>query len=68
MAVLGSSLESGFRQAGLDERESVLNARNRSVLAHGFERVSEKVCGDMWQVALDLAGVREEELLEFPRL
>jgi CRISPR-associated protein (TIGR02710 family) len=68
LAALGDSVGAKFRSAGLGERASVLSVRNRSVLAHGFERVSEELCDRMWRVALDLAEVSEEELVEFPRL
>lgn len=65
---LGDPLGAEFQKRELHGRKSSLNTRNRSVLAHGFERVPEKVCREMWQVALDLAGVQEEELPIFPRL
>jgi CRISPR-associated protein (TIGR02710 family) len=68
LAALGDSLGDKFRQAGLSERESVLTIRNRSVLAHGFEQVSRDACDHMWQIALDLTAVGEEELPKFPRL
>jgi len=68
LAELGDSLGEKFRQAGLDGRGSVLTVRNRSVLAHGFERVSEKTCNALWQTVLDLAAVKDEELPNFPRL
>jgi CRISPR-associated protein (TIGR02710 family) len=68
LGALGDSLAQQFRQAGLHRRESPLSVRNRSVLAHGFERVSEKASDAMWRIALDLAQVREDELPRFPRL
>jgi CRISPR-associated protein (TIGR02710 family) len=64
----GDPLGEQFQQAGLNRRESILAARNRSVLAHGFERVSQEVCDRLWQVALELTGVVEGELPRFPRL
>jgi len=68
LAALGDPLAQQFRQAGLHRRESPLSVRNRSVLAHGFERVSEKASDALWRMALDLAQVREEELPRFPGL
>jgi CRISPR-associated protein (TIGR02710 family) len=68
LAALQDRLGAQFQEAGLHRRESVLSARNRSVLAHGFERVSEGAADEMWRIALDLAGVGENELPEFPRL
>ncbi len=68
LSALGDPLGEEFRKRKLHERESDLSARNRSILAHGFERVSEKVCDKLWRVALDLAGVQEGELPVFPKL
>jgi len=68
LAVLGDPLGEKFRQVGLNRPESVLTARNRSILAHGFERVSVSVVEQLWQHALDLAETTEQELPRFPKL
>lgn len=68
LSALGDPLGEEFRKRKLHERESALSARNRSLLAHGFEPVSEGVCDDLWRYALALSGVDESELPVFPRL
>lgn len=65
---LGDELGRRFEAAELSGRESPLLARNRSILAHGFERVSATVADRLWNSALDLAGIDEVELPRFPRL
>jgi hypothetical protein len=65
---LGDSLGEKFWQAGLNERGSVLTARNRSVLPHWFEPVSESVVKRLWHHALDFAEVKEDEPPSFPKL
>lgn len=68
LSALGDPLGEKFRRRELHERESPLNARNNSILAHGFEPMSENVFQNLWEVALDLADVKEEHLPKFPRL
>lgn len=66
---LGDPLGQAFQRAGLDDAQrSPLAARNQSILAHGFERVSAAVFDRLWQAALTLIGCRREELPEFPKL
>jgi CRISPR-associated protein (TIGR02710 family) len=58
-----------FRQLQLhDPQRSPLTARNQSILAHGFERVSESVFQKLWSAALQLASVQESDILSFPRI
>jgi len=68
LAELGDPLGEKFRDMGLNGRESVLSVRNRSVLAHGFERVPAPVVEQLWQHALNLAETEEQELPRFPKL
>jgi CRISPR-associated protein (TIGR02710 family) len=58
-----------FHDCRLDDREkSTLQARNRSILAHGFDPVSQKDYRNLWRDALKLAEVTEADLPTFPRL
>jgi CRISPR-associated protein (TIGR02710 family) len=68
LAALGDPLGKTFQDAGLSGRESPLVARNHSILAHGFERVSGAVCDKLWKEALSLANVDEASLPSFPQL
>ncbi|WP_428937269.1 hypothetical protein [Fontivita pretiosa] len=56
-------------QLQLDDRQrSPLTARNQSILAHGFQRASEKVFEQLWNAALQLANLNDSDLPLFPRL
>jgi CRISPR-associated protein (TIGR02710 family) len=68
LAALGDPIGKSFQDAGLGEKKSALVARNLSILAHGFERVTETVCEQLWTAALKLASVDETQLPSFPRL
>lgn len=68
LASLNDPVGAKFRDAKLSERKSPLVARNRSILAHGFERVSEAVFKQLWIAALSLANVDEAALPSFPLL
>jgi CRISPR-associated protein (TIGR02710 family) len=58
-----------FRELGLDDRErSPLTTRNQSILAHGFDPVSDKVYRNLWSAALNLSGTDEAALPAFPQL
>jgi CRISPR-associated protein (TIGR02710 family) len=61
-----------FCELGLDGPESPLIARNASILAHGFERVSQPVFDRLWDAAFDLLRSHDEtaagSLPSFPRL
>lgn len=69
LGALGDDLGTKFKQLQLDDRQrSPLTARNQSILAHGFERVSDKVFEQLWNAALQLANVNDASLPSFPRL
>lgn len=67
LAHLGHSLGQTF----LDSQErltKVLQARNNSLLAHGFEPVSAATCQELRILVLGFLQIREEHLVRFPRL
>lgn len=58
-----------FMQLGLnDGTMSPLSARNNSILAHGFHRISKKIYEKLWKATLDLAEVTDNALPKFPVL
>lgn len=66
---LDDDLGRKFFERKLDDRErSPLSSRNRSILAHGFERVCDRVFDQLWNDALELANVNVSDLPSFPRL
>jgi CRISPR-associated protein (TIGR02710 family) len=68
---LGDPLGARFKELQLHDRDrSPLSARNQSILAHGFQPVSETVFDRLWQSAMKLGeGVfAESDLPAFPRL
>jgi CRISPR-associated protein (TIGR02710 family) len=68
LVALGDPLGQKFQSAGLSGTKSPLIARNRSILAHGFERVSDAVFDKLWSSALSLADVDAVGLPSFPSL
>ena len=69
LQALDDALGKRFVELGLDDRErSPLMGRNSSILAHGFQPVEEKVYETLWEAALQLSGVEEEEVPLFPTL
>lgn len=68
LAALGDPVGQKFKDAGLSGTKSLLVARNRSILAHGFERVTEAVVNKLWTSTLALAAVDEATLPSFPAL
>lgn len=68
LRVLGDPLGHRFQQDDLDNPRSPLKARNDSVLAHGFQPVSEKTWQALWKATLHLTEVQEKMLVRFPRL
>lgn len=68
LAALNDPVGAKFHNAGLSGTTSPLGARNRSILAHGFERVSESVFTRLWSSALSLADIDEASLPSFPRI
>jgi CRISPR-associated protein (TIGR02710 family) len=61
-----------FQLAKLDDRRtSPLNARNHSILAHGFQPISENACDSLWTSTLQLAAaadLKESGWIQFPQL
>lgn len=51
-----------------DPQHSSLTARNQSVLAHGFQPVSEKIFNQLWGAAMRLSDLEETKLPAFPTL
>lgn len=68
LAALGDPVGQKFQDAGLSGTKSPLVARNRSILAHGFERVTDAVFDKLWASTLSLAVVDEASLPCFPVL
>jgi len=68
LAALSDPIGEIFLNAGLSGSKSPLVARNRSILAHGFERVSDAVFDTLWKSALLLADVDAAILPFFPEL
>jgi CRISPR-associated protein (TIGR02710 family) len=68
LASLEDPLADKFRNAALNGTESPLVARNQSILAHGFVRVTDAVFEKLWASALSLADIQEEGLPAFPAL
>lgn len=64
LGALDDPLGAKFQKANLN---SALSSRNLSILAHGFERVSDRVFDQLWSASLDLAGTKEVDLPFFPR-
>jgi hypothetical protein len=58
-----------FRELRLHEIDhSPLAARNQSILAHGFKTVGDAVVGKLYEAAMQLSGLRRDELPTFPSL
>jgi CRISPR-associated protein (TIGR02710 family) len=65
LGTLNDSLGEKFRQEGLAGLTSPLTARNRSILAHGFERVPDAAYEKLWRAVLSLAEVEQTDLPSF---
>lgn len=68
LLALNDPLGGRFSNLGLDSRESPLVARNASILAHGWQPVSDKAFDALFQNALKLADVTESQLVQWPTL
>lgn len=65
----GDELGTKFKQLSLHDRnQSPLVARNQSILAHGYESVTDRVYQKLWNAVLELAAVPEAGLPSFPRI
>lgn len=65
---LRDELGRSFFQYYDNELKSILDLRNRSILAHGFGSVKEETFRKMYSVVLRFAGVTEEQIPRFPDL
>lgn len=68
LANLNDPVGQKFREEKLDSTTSPLTARNRSILAHGFDPVFENVFDKLWDSALGLAGITDADPPSFPTL
>ena len=67
----GDPLGQQFDNLGLSGKQSPLNSRNTSILAHGFTALGLDFAQRLAQKAMSLAeliGVPKEDILQFPRL
>ena len=62
------SLGERFAELGWNSPRSPLASRNASIAGHGFAPVSSDVCTELWNGALSLAGMTEEQVFQFPAL
>jgi CRISPR-associated protein (TIGR02710 family) len=68
LASLNDPIGERFMDEKLDDTTSPLTARNRSILAHGFDRVSANVFDKLWTSAFSLAQITDTDLPSFPVL
>lgn len=68
LANLNDPLGEKFASVKLDGTKSPLVSRNRSILAHGFDSVSENAVDSLWKAAFEVGGFTEEMLPAFPSL
>lgn len=63
LSFLGHPAATRFSECGLnDPKRSILTARNRSILAHGFAPVNKDTACKLYSAALQLASIEEHEL------
>jgi len=67
LAALGDELGATYQQRETDLAK-VLAIRNSSLLAHGFQPVSQKTYTDLLAIALNFCAVQADSLPTFPRL
>jgi len=68
LANLNDPVGQKFGEKGLNGATSPLTARNRSILAHGFDRVSANTFDSLWASALALAETTDTDLPSLPVL
>jgi len=68
LAELGSPLGKEFFKVYEEEIKSLLNIRNSSILAHGFNPVGEDAFDRLFESTLKFSGTEEKEIPEFPVL
>ena len=65
---MGDSIGKKFFEKYETRIKKLLDLRNNSLLAHGFEPVKEKTYLDMYKVILEFSEISEEDLPKFPEL
>ncbi len=65
LAELGDDAAANFMQRFGDPKKSVLTARNRSILAHGFNPIKKQSAEQLFDAALELLGTTKENLPRF---
>jgi len=65
---LGSQLGKDFFNFYEKEFKPLLNIRNSSILAHGFNPVDEDIFEKLFDSTLKFSGIKEEDLPKFPVL
>ncbi|MGC8811287.1 MAG: TIGR02710 family CRISPR-associated CARF protein [bacterium] len=65
---LGNDLGKDFIQAYDKEIRPILDLRNSSILAHGFQPIKKETFEKMWEVVLKFSNTKEENLPQFPLL
>jgi len=65
---LGSEIADKFFESYDKEIRPILDTRNYSILAHGFQSVDEKIFNKLFEVILKFSQVKEEDLPKFPIL
>ena len=64
----GDPLGDCFDALGWSNLGSPLSERNDSIAGHGFRAVSPRVSDELWQGALSLTGIADEDVFRFPKL
>jgi len=64
---LGDPIASAYQQ-NRDLLRKIQVARNESLLAHGFTPVSESTYEKLKTAIYQIAGIREQDLIEFPKI
>jgi len=65
---LANPLAANFFKAYDKEIRRLLEIRNSSILAHGFEPIKEKTFQGLWDSIMQFSGAKEEDLPRFPLL
>lgn len=65
---LGNDLGKEFVKAYDKEIRPVLDLRNSSILAHGFNPIKKETFEKLWEVVLKFSSTKEENLPKFPIL
>jgi len=65
---LGDELGKSFFHHYDKELKAILDLRNKSILAHGFNSVKEETFRKMYTVILNFTGISDEQIPKFPDL